>query len=147
MGAAKAHLLVVGRDRQSFLIERGTPGAEALASRAMTEKVSRMKDEGLPVTLSTNRSKRSIAINLKTPKGRDLLLKLAETADVLLYNIRPQAMGRLGLSYEELHRINPKLIYVGAFGFSQRGPYASRPAYDDLIQGMSGLPWLSLKAG
>jgi crotonobetainyl-CoA:carnitine CoA-transferase CaiB-like acyl-CoA transferase len=56
-------------------------------------------------------------------------------------------MARLGLSYEDIRQVNEKLIYVGAFGFSQRGPYAARPAYDDLIQGMSGLPWLSLKAG
>jgi crotonobetainyl-CoA:carnitine CoA-transferase CaiB-like acyl-CoA transferase len=97
--------------------------------------------------LSTNRSKRSIVIDLKSAKGRALLLDLVKTADVLLYNIRPKAMARLGLSYEEVQQVNPKLIYVGAFGFSQRGPYAARPAYDDLIQGMSGLPWLSLQAG
>jgi crotonobetainyl-CoA:carnitine CoA-transferase CaiB-like acyl-CoA transferase len=97
--------------------------------------------------LSTNRNKRSIVIDLKSAKGLVLLLELVKTADVLLYNIRPQAMARLGLSYEQVHGVNPKLIYVGAFGFSQRGPYAARPAYDDLIQGMSGLPWLSSQAG
>jgi crotonobetainyl-CoA:carnitine CoA-transferase CaiB-like acyl-CoA transferase len=97
--------------------------------------------------MSTNRSKRSIVIDLKTKEGRELLLRLAEGADVLLYNIRPQAMARLGLGYEELRAVNPRLVYVGAFGFSQRGPYGARPAYDDLIQGMSGIPWLSLKAG
>ncbi len=107
-----------------------------------------MKNPGMGhLYLSTNRSKRSVVIDLKHPEGRALLLKLAETADVLLYNIRPQAMARLELSYEDLRAVNPKLIYVGAFGFSQRGPYAARPAYDDLIQGMSGVPWLSLKAG
>jgi crotonobetainyl-CoA:carnitine CoA-transferase CaiB-like acyl-CoA transferase len=130
----------------------GDHGADVIKVESPEGDVMRlsgpMKNPGMGhLYLSTNRSKRSIAIDLKAPRGRDLLLKLAETADVLLYNIRPQAMARLGLSYEELHRINPKLIYVGAFGFSQRGPYASRPAYDDLIQGMSGLPWLSLKAG
>ena len=66
---------------------------------------------------------------------------------MLVYNVRPQAMGRLGLSYEDLRAINPAIIYVGGFGFSQRGRYAERPAYDDLIQGMSGLPWLSREAG
>jgi crotonobetainyl-CoA:carnitine CoA-transferase CaiB-like acyl-CoA transferase len=130
----------------------GDHGADVIKVESPEGDVMRlsgpMKNPGMGhLYLSTNRSKRSIAVDLKTPKGRDLLLKLAETADVLLYNIRPKAMARLGLSYEDLHRINPKLIYVGAFGFSQRGPYASRPAYDDLIQGMSGLPWLSLKAG
>jgi crotonobetainyl-CoA:carnitine CoA-transferase CaiB-like acyl-CoA transferase len=97
--------------------------------------------------LTTNRSKRSAVIDLKQPAGRAALLKLAETADVLVYNIRPQAMARLGLSYEELRAVNPRIIYAGAYGFSQQGPYAARPAYDDLIQGMSGIPWLGLQAG
>jgi crotonobetainyl-CoA:carnitine CoA-transferase CaiB-like acyl-CoA transferase len=56
-------------------------------------------------------------------------------------------MARLGLGYKELRAVNPRLVYLGAFGFSQRGPYGARPAYDDLIQGMSGIPWLSLQAG
>ena len=107
-----------------------------------------MKSPGMGhLFMSTNRSKRSIVIDLKTPEGRELLLRLAKQTDVLLYNIRPQAMARLGLGYEDLRAANPRLVYVGAFGFSQRGPYAARPAYDDLIQGMSGIPWLSLKAG
>ena len=107
-----------------------------------------MKNPGMGhLYLSTNRSKRSVVLDLKNAAGREVFLKLAATADVLLYNIRPRAMARLGLSYEEIRKVNEKLIYVGAFGFSQRGPYAARPAYDDLIQGMSGLPWLSLKAG
>lgn len=107
-----------------------------------------MKNPGMGhLYLSTNRSKRSVVLDLKNAAGREILLKLAATADVLLYNIRPKAMARLGLSYEDIRQVNEKLIYVGAFGFSQRGPYAARPAYDDLIQGMSGLPWLSLKAG
>lgn len=107
-----------------------------------------MKNPGMGhLYLSTNRSKRSVVIDLKTAEGHDLLLRLAAHTDVLLYNIRPQAMARLGLAYEDLRAVNPRLVYVGAFGFSQRGPYAARPAYDDLIQGMSGIPWLSLKAG
>ncbi len=97
--------------------------------------------------LTTNRSKRAVTIDLKNPAGRDVLLKLAETADVLVYNIRPQAMARLGLAYADLRGANPRIVYVGAFGFSQRGPYAARPAYDDLIQGMAGIPWLTQKAG
>lgn len=107
-----------------------------------------MKNPGMGhLYLSTNRSKRSVVIDLKKAAGREIFLKLAKDADVILYNIRPKAMARLGLSYEDIYKVNPKIIYVGAFGFSQRGPYAARPAYDDLIQGMSGLPWLSLKAG
>jgi crotonobetainyl-CoA:carnitine CoA-transferase CaiB-like acyl-CoA transferase len=66
---------------------------------------------------------------------------------VLVYNIRPQAMARLGLSYEEVKRKNEKIIYVGCFGYSQRGPNAAKAAYDDMIQGASGIPWLLHKQG
>ncbi len=97
--------------------------------------------------LTTNRSKRSIVVDLKNPAGREVVLKLAKESDALIYNIRPQAMARLGLSYEAVSAVNPRIVYVGAFGFSQRGPYAARPAYDDLIQGMVGIPWLSQRAG
>jgi crotonobetainyl-CoA:carnitine CoA-transferase CaiB-like acyl-CoA transferase len=97
--------------------------------------------------LTTNRSKRSVVIDLKKPAGRDVLLGLAKTADALVYNIRPQAMARLGLGYEDVRAANSRIVYVGAFGFSQRGPYAARAAYDDLIQGMAGIPWLAQRAG
>ncbi len=97
--------------------------------------------------LSINRNKRSVVLDLKQPDALAVLLKMVEQADVLVYNIRPQAMERLGLGYDALHAINPQLIYAGAYGFSQRGPYAARPAYDDLIQGMVGIPWLSQAAG
>jgi crotonobetainyl-CoA:carnitine CoA-transferase CaiB-like acyl-CoA transferase len=96
--------------------------------------------------LTTNRNKRSIVLDLKKPASRDVLLHMAGSSDVLVYNIRPQAMARLGLAYEDLRKVAPKIIYAGAYGFSQRGPYAARPAYDDLIQGMCGIPWLSGQA-
>jgi crotonobetainyl-CoA:carnitine CoA-transferase CaiB-like acyl-CoA transferase len=97
--------------------------------------------------LNVNRSKRSIVLDLKQPAGREVALALAKRVDVLVYNIRPQAMARLALSYDDVRAVNPRIIYAGAFGFSQRGPYAARPAYDDLIQGMSGIPFLSQQAG
>ena len=97
--------------------------------------------------LSINRNKRSVVLDLKQPAALAVLLRMIKDADVLVYNIRPQAMDRLGLGYEALHAINPKLIYAGAYGFSQKGAYAARPAYDDLIQGMVGIPWLSQEAG
>ncbi len=107
-----------------------------------------MKNPGMGhLYLSTNRSKRAVTIDLKNAAGREVLLRLAANADALVYNIRPQAMARLGLAWEDVAAINPRLVYVGAFGFSQRGPYAERPAYDDMIQGMTGIPWLSQKAG
>ena len=97
--------------------------------------------------LNANRSKRSIAIDLKTEKGRALILDLCKQADILIYNIRPAAMARLGLSYEEVTKANPAIIYAGLYGYGQDGPYATRPAYDDLIQGGSTLPYLFLRAG
>ena len=97
--------------------------------------------------LSTNRSKRSIVLDLKKAPARDALLRLARNADVLAYNVRPQAMSRLGLGWDAVSSVNPRIIYAGAVGFSQRGPYAARPAYDDLIQGMAGIPWLVQQAG
>lgn len=97
--------------------------------------------------LSLGRNKRSVVLNLKHPDGRAVLLRMVGQSDVLVYNIRPQAMQRLGLDYEVLREINPRLIYAGAYGFSQKGPYAARPAYDDLIQGMCGIPWLAQQAG
>ena len=99
-----------------------------------------MRNPGMgAIYLHLNRNKRSAMIDLKTPQGRDACLELAKTADVLLYNTRPQAMARLGLAYADVERVNPKLVYVGAYGFGGRGPYAGKPAYDDLIQGMTGL--------
>ena len=107
-----------------------------------------MRNEGMGhLYLSTNRNKRSIVIDLKQDSGRVALLELVKTADALVYNVRPQAMERLGLGYEDVCAVNPSIVYVGGFGFSQRGPYSDRPAYDDLIQGMSGLPSLSVEAG
>lgn len=85
-----------------------------------------------------NRNKRSIILDLKAPDDLNILLELAKDADVLVYNIRPAAMTRLGLGWDRLHAINPRLVYVGTFGYSQRGCYAAEPAFDDLIQAASG---------
>jgi len=93
-----------------------------------------------PLFLGLNRNKRSIVLNLKEPEGRDALLALVRDADVLAYNVRPAAMQRLGLGYEELALLNPRLVYVGMFGFSQRGRHAPDPAFDDLIQAACALP-------
>lgn len=100
-----------------------------------------------PIFLNANRSKRSIGINLKTAQGRELLLDLCRTADALVYNVRPAAMARLGLSYEEVSAANPRIIYAGLYGYGQEGRYAKRPAYDDLIQGGATLPHLFMLSG
>lgn len=97
--------------------------------------------------LHANRSKRSIAIDLKKSAGRDIALDLARTADVLVYNLRPQAMERLGLGYDDVSKAKADIIYVGTFGFGQDGPYAAKPAYDDLIQGLCAVPALLAQSG
>jgi len=97
--------------------------------------------------LNANRGKRSIVIDLKNPAGRDALLRLAAKANAIVYNVRPQAMARLGLGYEALAAANPSIVYVGLFGYGQSGLYAAKPAYDDLIQGASGVATLLAAAG
>lgn len=97
--------------------------------------------------LTANRGKRSIVLDLKQANDRATLLEIARTCDVFLYNVRPQAMARLGLSHEEVAAVNPAIIYAGLFGYSEDGPYAGLPAYDDLIQGASGAASLFSLAG
>jgi crotonobetainyl-CoA:carnitine CoA-transferase CaiB-like acyl-CoA transferase len=97
--------------------------------------------------LNANRGKRSIVIDLKQAEGRATLLRLARGANAIVYNVRPQAMARLGLDYEVLAAANPAILYVGLFGYGQTGPYAAKPAYDDLIQGAAGVPTLIAMAG
>ena len=107
-----------------------------------------MRSKGMGhIFMNANRNKRSVVLDLKQDGARAACLAIAKYADVLVYNIRPQAMARLKLGYDELRAVNPRILYVGAFGYSQRGPYAAKAAYDDLIQGAVGLPWLSRQAG
>src|SRR5690349_22120565 len=109
----------------------------------VTRQIGPTRHPGMgPVFLNTNRNKRSICLDLKKPAGRDAVLRLIKSADVLVYNVRPQAMARLNLGYDVVSEINPRLIYAGVFGFGQDGPYAAKPAYDDLIQGATALPAL-----
>ena len=88
---------------------------------------------------SVNRNKRSITLNLKQASGRAALLRIVERSDIFVENNRPGVMQRLGLDYEALSRINPRLIYASISGFGQTGPYSQRPAFDAVIQAMSGM--------
>jgi len=88
--------------------------------------------------LSLNRNKRSLAVDLKSPDGKQVLLDLVKTADVFLQNYRPGVAKRLGVDYESLSKINPKLIYVSISGYGEDGPYVDRPGQDLVLQGMSG---------
>lgn len=89
--------------------------------------------------LSVNRGKKSVTIDLRTPGGRDLALQLASKCDVLVENFRPGSMARFGLDYDAVAAHNPRIVYASVSGFGQSGPYAHRPAYDVIIQAMSGL--------
>lgn len=84
-------------------------------------------------------NKRSLTLNLKTDAGRAILLKLVEQADVLVENFRPDVKYRLGIDYETLSRINPRLVYCSISGFGQEGPYRDRPGLDQIAQGLSGV--------
>jgi crotonobetainyl-CoA:carnitine CoA-transferase CaiB-like acyl-CoA transferase len=88
--------------------------------------------------LNVNRNKRSLALNLELDEDKQILLKLMAAADVFIYTLRPRSLGKLGLDYDSLRQRNPRLIHCGAYGFSEEGPYRGRPAYDDVIQAMSG---------
>ena len=86
-----------------------------------------------------HRNKRSLTLDLKAPEGRAAFLKLAETADVVVENYRPGVMARLGIGYDALSAVNPRLILASISGFGQDGPYAARPGFDQVAQGMGGL--------
>ena len=89
--------------------------------------------------LAQNANKKSITVNLKTVEGKEILEKLVATADVLVENFRPGVMKRLGVGYDRLSEVNPRLIYCAISGFGQTGPDAKKPAYDQIIQGLSGV--------
>src|SRR3954464_11137499 len=97
--------------------------------------------------LSFNRNKRSIAIDLKNPKGKDVALRLIDRADVAIENFRPGVMERLGLGYETLAERNPRLIYCASSGWGQSGPYVKRPGQDLLVQAVAGVGYLNGNAG
>ena len=89
--------------------------------------------------LAQNANKKSITLNLKHEKGKEIFRKLTETADIVVENFRPGVMERLGFSYQRLREINPRIIYCAISGFGQTGPDAHKPAYDQIIQGLSGV--------
>ena len=96
-------------------------------------------DTPSPGFLNLNRSKRSVALDLKAPRGRELLLALAKTADVAVQNFRPGVVDRLGVGYDAVRAVRPDIVYVSISGFGPEGPYAAQRVYDPVIQGLSGL--------
>ncbi|MEM7800626.1 MAG: CoA transferase [Chloroflexota bacterium] len=129
----------------------GDMGADIIKVEPLSGDVMRFANHGRHrgmsnVFLNLNRNKRSLALDMKADGGQTIITRLIKEADVIVSNIRPKSMARLQLAYEDTRQINPKLIYVNCFGFGQSGPYADRAAYDDLIQGMAGVPSLFEKA-
>jgi crotonobetainyl-CoA:carnitine CoA-transferase CaiB-like acyl-CoA transferase len=92
--------------------------------------------------LHTNRSKRSVVLDLKQPAARDAFVRLAGTCDIVVSNTRPKAMARLGLDYASLAKDHPAIVYVNIVGYGSGGPESDKPAYDDLIQAVAGIPSL-----
>jgi len=97
--------------------------------------------------ITCNRNKRSVVLDLKQESGKAALLKMAETADVVVHNLRPPAIKRLGLEYGEIKKINPQIIYCATYGYRADGPYSDKSAYDDSIQSASGIAMLKARAG
>ena len=99
----------------------------------------KLNEKGMGVSfLAQNAGKRSLTLNLKHPQGREIFFSLIEKADVLVENFRPGVMERLGLGFDKLKEINPQLVYCAISGFGQDGPLWDSPAYDQIIQGLSG---------
>ncbi len=99
------------------------------------------------VYLNANRNKRSVVLDLKRAPDLDAMKRLLAGADVFITNVRPRAMQRLGLDANSVASLNPRLVYAAVVGYAQHGPYAERPAYDDLIQGGAAIPHLYARAG
>ena len=122
----------------------GDWGAEVIKIETPTGDLVRnsgvFRNRGMAsVFLGVNRNKRSLALDLKTPEGAEVLRRLIPTVDVLVTNIRPAGMARLGFGPEECRALNPRMVFAVATGFGQDGPHRARPAFDEIIQAASGL--------
>ena len=120
------------------VIKVEAPGRGDLARQLGADAELNRRGMGISF-LAQNPGKKSITLNLKTAEGVALLKRLAETADVLVENYRPGVMDRLGVGHEVLKAVNPRLIYCAISGFGQDGPWVDRPAYDQIVQGASGV--------
>lgn len=122
----------------------GDMGADVIKIEAPTgdsvRNVGPTRNPGMgSMFVNGNRNKRSIVLDMSVPAGQKALQKLVKTADVVVHNIRPKPAAKLGLTYEKLAAINARLIFCTAVGYGSDGPYRDRPAYDDLIQGITGI--------
>ncbi len=130
---ATLHLALLGAEVIKIEVPDGGDLARKLGS------VPKLNQELMGTSfLAQNANKKSLTLNLKFDEGKAIFRKLLETADVVVENFRPGVMIRLGFSYEEMTKINPRVIYCAISGFGQTGPDAFKPAYDQIIQGLSG---------
>src|SRR5688500_8549124 len=113
------------------------PGGDL--SRSMGGKRLRMKGKDNAPFLALNRNKRSVVLDLKLPSDRDRMMALLRDADVLVESFRPGVAARLGIGFESVRALNDRLIYASISGFGQSGPWADRPGFDLVAQGMSGV--------
>ena len=121
-------------------VERPRKGDDARAFGPPWLKDARGVDTGESAYFAcANRGKKSITVNLAAPGGQRVVRELAAKCDVLLENYKPGDLGRYGLGYDDLRKVNPRLVYCSVTGFGQTGPYRDRPGYDFMIQGMGGL--------
>jgi crotonobetainyl-CoA:carnitine CoA-transferase CaiB-like acyl-CoA transferase len=131
---ATLHLALLGAD----VIKIENPDGGDLARKLGNVPKYNQKLQGTSF-LAQNANKRSLTLNMKAVEGKEIFRKLVKGADVVVENFRPGVMTRLGFSYEELCKINPRIIYCAISGFGQTGPDAFKPAYDQIIQGLSGV--------
>src|SRR5512143_3884200 len=130
---ATLHLALLGAE--VIKIENPTDGDLARKLGCLPELNDRLMGTSF---LAQNANKKSVTLNTKSPEGKEIFKKLVAQSDVVVENFRPDVMKRLGLSYDVLREINPRLIYCAISGFGQTGPDSFKPAYDQIIQGLSG---------
>lgn len=135
--------VVAGPFAATFLADQGADIIKVepvTGAGDMTRGLPSYVKNGFPaLMINNNRGKRCIALDLTTEEGRSIGLELCEGADVVLQNFRPGAMGRLGLDYDSVAAVNPKIIYCSISGFGPDGPYSDRPVLDPVIQGLTGI--------
>lgn len=125
-------------DMGANVIKIERPGAGDLF-RTLTFRNKWVGDGESPNFLAWNRNKRSVALNLKSPQARSVILKMAEQADVVVQNFRPGVMARLGYGYDDFKAVNPQIVYCSGSGYGEDGPYVNRPGQDMLVQGLTGI--------
>ncbi len=125
-------------DMGANVIKVERPGAGDLF-RSLTFQNKWVGGAESPNFLAWNRNKRSLALNLKSPKAREAIMRIAKDADVVVQNFRPGVMARLGYGYEDFKAVNPRIVYCSGSGYGEDGPYVARPGQDMLVQGLTGI--------